>query len=60
TLTPTQPGMVNNCKKFVLVKTGDTCDKIVAANKITLDNFIKWNTGVGGKACTSLWANAYV
>lgn len=60
TPTPTQPGMVSNCKKFALVKKDDTCDKIVAAAKITLDNFVKWNTGVGGKTCTSMWANTYV
>ncbi|KAM7202942.1 peptidoglycan-binding lysin subgroup, partial [Naviculisporaceae sp. PSN 640] len=58
--TPTQPGMVNNCERFVLVKSGDTCEKIDKAANITLDNFIKWNTGVGGKAYSLLWANVYV
>ncbi|KAM7198759.1 hypothetical protein V8F20_006074 [Naviculisporaceae sp. PSN 640] len=60
TPTPTQPGMVNNCKKFALVKSGDTCAVLATKYNITLDQFNKWNTGVGGKDCKSLWANVYV
>jgi len=59
TPTPTQPGMVANCKKFAFVNPGSTCDSMASANRITLDQFVAWNTGVGGRSCTGLWANVY-
>ncbi|KAF2108719.1 hypothetical protein BDV96DRAFT_556005 [Lophiotrema nucula] len=60
TPTPTQPGMVSNCKKFDYVKKGEVCDTIVKRNSgLTLTNFYKWNTGVG-KNCELLWAETYV
>ena len=55
---PTHPGIAGNCKKFVRVNSGDTCDKIAAANKISTQQFINWNTGVGS-GCRSLWAEVY-
>ncbi|RYP13788.1 hypothetical protein DL765_006737 [Monosporascus sp. GIB2] len=42
------------------VNTGDTCDRIASKNGITVTEFLKWNTNVGGTACNGLWANAYV
>ncbi|KAM4057439.1 lysM domain-containing protein [Hirsutella rhossiliensis] len=60
TPTPIQPGMVGNCNKFYLVSPGDNCDGISRKSGITADDFLKWNPGVGGKACTSLWLNSYV
>lgn len=60
TPTPTQPGMVNNCKKFVKVKPGDSCGLIAVNNGISLDNFVLWNTGVGGRECRMLQADTYV
>ncbi|KAF1993330.1 carbohydrate-binding module family 50 protein [Amniculicola lignicola CBS 123094] len=59
TPTPIQPGMVTNCKKFDYVKSGEGCDVVITRNKITLANFIKWNTGVGS-TCTGMWALSYV
>lgn len=59
TPTPTQPGMVGNCKKFAFVNPGSTCDSMASANRITVDQFVAWNTGVGGRSCTGLWANVY-
>lgn len=57
---PTHPGMVGNCNKFVKVNSGDTCDIIAFFNgPISTGNFIAWNAGVGGAACTSLQANTY-
>ncbi|KAF9881457.1 LysM domain-containing protein [Colletotrichum karsti] len=56
---PTQPGMVTNCKKFHYVSEGNTCDQIISYNKITLADFVKWNTGVGSD-CRSMWAKTYV
>ncbi|KAK4247525.1 hypothetical protein C7999DRAFT_14483 [Corynascus novoguineensis] len=60
TPTPTQPGMVNNCDAFYEVVTGDSCDSIASENGISVAEFLEWNTEVGGKACSGLWAGAYV
>jgi LysM repeat protein len=60
TPTPTQPGMVSNCDDFHLVKSGDNCEKIANANGITVAQFIKWNTEVGGASCSGLWLNVNV
>jgi LysM repeat protein len=59
TPTPTQTGMVGNCKTFYFVKSGDTCDSIVKKYGISVSNFKKWNTGVGSD-CTGMWKDAYV
>lgn len=56
---PTQPGMVSNCRKFHYVSKGDTCQQIISYEKITLANFVKWNTGVGSN-CQSMWAETNV
>ncbi|KAL0940482.1 LysM domain-containing protein [Colletotrichum truncatum] len=56
---PTQPGMVTNCKKFHYVSEGNTCGQIISYQKITLANFVKWNTGVGS-SCQNMWAKTYV
>ncbi|KAI1115301.1 carbohydrate-binding module family 50 protein [Nemania sp. NC0429] len=57
TPTPTQPGMVGNCKKFYLVKSGDTCAAIASQFKVTVANLISWNTGAGSSC--NLWATTY-
>ncbi|CCF32599.1 LysM domain-containing protein [Colletotrichum higginsianum] len=56
---PTQPGMVNNCKKFHYVSEGNTCGQIISYNGITLANFVKWNSGVGA-TCQNMRAKTYV
>ncbi|KAF7548182.1 hypothetical protein G7Z17_g7222 [Cylindrodendrum hubeiense] len=53
-----QTDMAKGCTKFYEVKSEDTCDKIIEANDITLDDFYKWNPGVG-KDCSSLWKDTY-
>ncbi|GBF66700.1 LysM domain-containing protein [Trichophyton mentagrophytes] len=55
---PTQPEIVNNCNKFYLVQSGDTCTTIVSKYGITLSDFTKWNPKAGN-TCAGLWANAY-
>lgn len=55
---PTQPNMVANCDKFVIVKTGDQCASIISAAGISLVDFLKWNPSAGTN-CAGLWANAY-
>ncbi|KAF9882862.1 hypothetical protein FE257_004948 [Aspergillus nanangensis] len=59
TPTPTQAGMVSNCKSFHMVADGDTCASIASAAGITLANFNNWNSGVGS-GCSSLWLGYYV
>lgn len=60
TPTPIQPGMVNNCDKFDKINKGDSCAAIAKRNGIPVDDFVKWNTQVGGVACTGLWLDSYV
>ncbi|KAF7536445.1 hypothetical protein G7054_g4539 [Neopestalotiopsis clavispora] len=55
---PTQPNIVSNCDAFYLVKTGDSCSAIAAANGITLAQFLEWNPSAGS-SCGGLWADAY-
>jgi LysM repeat protein len=60
--TPTsiQAGMTSSCNKFHKVVSGDQCGTIASNAGITLANFLKWNPGVGGFACRSLWLGYYV
>lgn len=59
TPTPVQPGMVSNCKKFHYVSEGNVCSQITSYEKISLADFVKWNTGVGSD-CSKMWSNTYV
>ncbi|KAK1625448.1 hypothetical protein BDP81DRAFT_474374 [Colletotrichum phormii] len=59
TPTPIQEGVVDNCNRFYMVKTGDGCASVASANGISLSDFYKWNPAVGD-ACAGLWANVYV
>ncbi|KAJ3532274.1 hypothetical protein NM208_g8514 [Fusarium decemcellulare] len=49
-----QEGMVSNCNKFHDVKSTTTCKGILDYNKISLEDFVKWNPAVG-KDCSNLW-----
>jgi hypothetical protein len=61
TPAPSHPGMVGNCRKFTYVKPGDTCNNIAFFNgPISTEDFVKWNTGVGGIDCRGLQAHTYV
>ncbi|KAG5746608.1 hypothetical protein H9Q70_010692 [Fusarium xylarioides] len=53
-----QLGIVSNCDKFYMVKSGEGCATVASKNGITLAEFYKWNTKVGS-ACTALYADAY-
>ncbi|KAL4940189.1 hypothetical protein BDV06DRAFT_197177 [Aspergillus oleicola] len=59
TPTPTQAGMVAGCTEFHQVAEGDQCGSIANDYDITLDDFYRWNPGVGD-ACGSLWLEYYV
>ncbi|KAH4925438.1 hypothetical protein HBI24_196780 [Parastagonospora nodorum] len=56
---PTQPGMVTNCKKFHYVADGVVCGQIISYQKITLADFLRWNTGINGD-CSNMWARSNV
>ncbi len=58
TPTPTQPGMVGNCKTFHKVVSGDTCRDIIDNAKITLAQFYSWNPSVGS-SCEYLQLGVY-
>ncbi|KAG4253278.1 hypothetical protein FPRO03_07238 [Fusarium proliferatum] len=53
-----QPGIVSNCNKFYMVKSGEGCATVALKNDITLAEFYKWNTKVGSE-CAGLYAEAY-
>ncbi|RMJ12213.1 hypothetical protein CDV36_008133 [Fusarium kuroshium] len=59
TPTPIQSGMVSNCNKFHVVGKTTTCQGIVDYNKITMADFLKWNTGVNS-GCTNLELGNYM
>lgn len=52
---PIMGGIVANCKKFEYAEGGLRVDTIVAQNKITMDQFLSWNTAVD-KNFPSVWA----
>lgn len=57
--SPTQDGLVHDCKAYYLVKAGDTCDKISQMyGTFSTAQFIEWNPAVGS-SCTGLWADYY-
>jgi hypothetical protein len=56
---PTQPGMVTNCKKFHYVADGVVCGQIISYQKISLSDFLKWNTGIKSD-CSNMWSGTNV
>ncbi|KAF3210312.1 hypothetical protein TWF679_006807 [Orbilia oligospora] len=59
TPTPTQSGMVKNCKKFHFVQTGQTCETIQRQYSVTLAQLFQWNSAIGS-TCTGMWAQTYL
>ncbi|KAL6695657.1 hypothetical protein J3F84DRAFT_348976 [Trichoderma pleuroticola] len=59
TPTPFETGMVNNFKKFYLVKSGDSCATTATSQETTATNIEKWNPGVGSLSMT-LWLDDYI
>ncbi|KAL7621054.1 hypothetical protein AAE478_008366 [Parahypoxylon ruwenzoriense] len=51
---PTQPGAITTCKVWHTVVSGDGCWAIAEEAGISLDDFYKWNPGVGSD-CSALW-----
>jgi LysM repeat protein len=40
---PTQSGVVDGCRKFYTVQSGDTCWQIANDHEISLAQFYAWN-----------------
>ncbi|KAF3935428.1 Autolysin [Dactylellina cionopaga] len=59
TPTPTQSGMVKNCKKFHFVQTGQTCEPIQKQYSVTLAQLYAWNPAIGA-TCQGMWAQTYL
>ncbi|KAL4861950.1 hypothetical protein BDV12DRAFT_190754 [Aspergillus spectabilis] len=57
--TPQMPGIVDNCKSYHLIKSGDSCWSIYRDAGITLAQFRQWNTQVDA-SCSNLWLGYYV
>lgn len=53
------PGIVDNCKTFHMVVSGDNCYNIQAKYNISLDQILAWNSQVNHE-CTNLWADYYI
>jgi hypothetical protein len=58
TPSPIQEGMVKNCVKFHHIKDTTTCQGVLKYNKITMEQFYKWNPKVG-KDCSGLWKDTH-
>ncbi|KAF3811697.1 LysM domain-containing protein [Colletotrichum gloeosporioides] len=56
---PTQPGLVNNCYKFYLVKPGEICIDITAKTGVSLSQLNQWNPSIGS-GCSGLWADVHI
>ncbi|KAF2473993.1 uncharacterized protein BDR25DRAFT_386910 [Lindgomyces ingoldianus] len=57
---PTQPGQVQNCNRWDLVKDGDTCGIYISKYPgLTLKDLVSWNPGIGDQ-CQLLWIDTYL
>ncbi|OBT87560.1 hypothetical protein VE02_03777 [Pseudogymnoascus sp. 03VT05] len=52
---PTMTGIAANCNKFYAVVTGDDCETVAAAFKITKQQFLAWNPAVSSDCTTNFW-----
>ncbi|KAL2675733.1 hypothetical protein Neosp_011924 [[Neocosmospora] mangrovei] len=58
TPTPIQEGMVKNCVKVHYISPTTTCQGVLKYNKITMEQFAKWNPAVG-RDCSGLWKETH-
>ncbi|KAF9876154.1 hypothetical protein CkaCkLH20_06600 [Colletotrichum karsti] len=54
---PVHTGIVSNCNKFYMVKSGDSCASIAKQNNIRNADVVSWNGLNSG--CTNLWLDTY-
>lgn len=43
---PTRTGTVQECQKWYVAKSGDSCGDVATNNGITIAQFVAWNTDV--------------
>ncbi|KAJ3471900.1 hypothetical protein MRS44_001999 [Fusarium solani] len=58
TPTPIQAEVVKDCIKFHYISPTTTCQGVLSYNKITMEQFAKWNPAVG-KDCSGLWKETH-
>ncbi|CAJ0543921.1 Ff.00g039930.m01.CDS01 [Fusarium sp. VM40] len=58
TPSPIQTGMVKNCVKFHHIRPTTTCRGVLDYNKITMEQFFKWNAAVKSD-CSGLWKDTH-
>jgi hypothetical protein len=58
TPSPIQGGMTTSCNRFHLVD-GELCSSILKKYQISLEDFVRWNPGVG-EVCENMWDRYYV
>lgn len=51
--------MVGNCNKFHFINQGVVCTQVTSYQKITLEDFVKWNPTVKDD-CSGMWADINV
>ncbi|KAL4884128.1 hypothetical protein BJY04DRAFT_215560 [Aspergillus karnatakaensis] len=56
---PQMPDIVDSCKTYHKVSSGEGCWSIDSAYGITLDQFRKWNPTIDA-SCSNLWVDYYV
>lgn len=47
-------GIIEGCKTYYQVKSGDSCDSIYTAAETALSKFLSWDAGVDSN-CSDLW-----
>lgn len=53
------PGIVDNCKRYHLIASGDQCDAIARKYGISTAQFRSYNTNVNAQ-CSNMWLGYYV
>ncbi|KAJ6785997.1 hypothetical protein PWT90_07633 [Aphanocladium album] len=54
---PTHSGEPDDCNKWAVVKSGDTCGSVASDNGISTDQFFAWNPAVSRDCTTNFWVN---
>ncbi|TQV92641.1 Peptidoglycan-binding Lysin subgroup [Cordyceps javanica] len=52
---PTHSGQPDDCNKWAVVQSGDTCGSVASKNGISLDQFYAWNPAVSKDCVTNFW-----
>lgn len=58
-VSPIMPGAADNCNRYHMIQSGDTCDAVASKNGITVSQLKSWNTEIND-SCSNLWLDYYV